>query len=185
MSRIGKLPIKIPENVTVKIEDRLITVSGPKGTLVQKLVPEIGVKTENNIIKVENKKSGESKALHGLYRSLINNMVTGVSTGWSKSLEMTGVGYKVQLVGGDLILSVGFSHQVNFKKPEGVEFSVMEKEARITVTGADKQLVGETAAKIRKIRPPEPYKGKGIHYLGEKLKKKAGKSAKAVGMTAK
>lgn len=185
MSRIGKLAITIPEGVTVKIENQTVSVSGPKGMLSQKMVREIEIRTEGNKIKVENKGAKESKALHGLYRSLVNNMVTGVTTGWSRGLELTGVGYKSQLNGEDLVLSVGFSHQVKFKKPDGITFVVMEKENRILVNGIDKQLVGETAAKIRRIRPPEPYKGKGIHYIGEKLKKKAGKSAKTVGATSK
>lgn len=181
MSRIGKLPIKVSDNVLVKVDKGVIVVTGPKGTLSQKLVPQVGIKVENGVLTVENKGAGESKALHGLYRSLINNMVTGVVSGWSKTLELTGVGYKSSLSGNDLVLSLGFSHPVKFPAPSGITFTVMEKEGRIVIAGVDKQLVGETAAKIRKIRPPEPYKGKGIHYLGEKIRRKAGKSAKAVG----
>ena len=182
MSRIGKLPIKIPDGVEVKIDNKEIIVSGPKGLLTQRLVFEIKVSVSYKNILVENPNvSGKTKALHGLYRSLINNMVYGVTNNWSKALELTGVGYKVQLVGEELILSLGFSHVVKFKKPSGITFEIQEKEGRIVISGPDKQLVGETAAKIRKLRPPEPYKGKGIHYVGEKIKRKAGKSAKTVG----
>lgn len=184
MSRIGKLPVKIPSGVSVKTENNIVTVSGPKGSLSQKIEPEINITVENDKILVGRvKETGRSNALHGLYRSLINNMVQGVSVGWSKTLEMTGVGYKASMSGEDLVLNVGFSHQVKFPKIAGATYTVNEKEGKITVAGMDKQIVGEAAAKIRKIRPPEPYKGKGIHYLGEKIRRKAGKSAKAVGAT--
>lgn len=186
MSRIGKLPIGIPQGVTVNIKSDLIEVSGPKGSLRQQIITGIKVTQEgNNILVQRTKDDKKSKALHGLYRSLINNMVYGVDRGWSKTLELTGVGYKAQLVADALVLSLGFSHLINFKKPEGITFAILEKEGRIIISGFDKQLVGETAAKIRKLRPPEPYKGKGIHYLGEKLKHKVGKSAKTIGATTK
>lgn len=181
MSRIGKQPVVMPEGTSLKIDKDVITVSGPKGLLTQKIVTGIEITNEEKkiIVSVANK-SKSYKSLHGLYRSLINNMVIGVNTGWSKTLEMTGVGYKAQMMGEDLVLNLGFSHQVKFPKPKELQFVIQDKEGRIIISGIDKQLVGETAAKIRKLRPPEPYKGKGIHYLGEKIKRKAGKSAKAV-----
>jgi large subunit ribosomal protein L6 len=182
MSRIGKLPVKLPEGLSVNIEDNVITVVGPKGSLTQKFSQDISVSNDQNLITVSVKGKGQShKALHGLYRSLINNMVIGVTTGWSKTLELTGVGYKAQVSGEDLVLNLGYSHPVKFAKPQGIQIAVLEKEGRIVISGADKQLVGETAAKIRRLRPPEPYKGKGIHYLGEKIKRKAGKSTKTAG----
>ncbi|MBI3384923.1 50S ribosomal protein L6 [Candidatus Gottesmanbacteria bacterium] len=186
MSRIGKLPIGIPEGVTVSAGSEVIEVSGPKGSLKQAIVPGIKVSIEGKNVLVQRIKGDKkTKALHGLYRSLINNMIYGVDKGWSKTLELTGVGYKAQLIADDLALSLGFSHVVKFKKPQGITFTILEKEGRIIVSGFDKQLIGETAAKIRRLRPPEPYKGKGIHYLGEKLKTKVGKSAKTIGTTTK
>lgn len=181
MSRIGKLPIKIPEGVTVKIENNIAQVTGPKGTLTQEFAKSIIVEHNQNVINVSTKGKNIEKALHGLYRSLINNMIYGVTTGWSKTLELTGVGYKSQMVQDDLVLNLGFSHQIKFPRPQGIAITVLDKEGRIVIEGIDKQLVGETAAKIRRLRPPEPYKGKGIHYLGEKIKRKAGKSTKAAG----
>mgnify|MGYP001619334022 CR=1 FL=1 len=186
MSRIGKLPIGVPEGVTVNIGTNLVEVIGPKGSLKQTIVSGVKVTQEGkNILVQRSKDDKKTKALHGLYRSLINNMIYGVDKGWSKTLELTGVGYKAQIVADDLVLSLGFSHQIKYKKPEGISFTILEKEGRIIIAGFDKQLVGETAAKIRKLRPPEPYKGKGIHYLGEKLKRKVGKSAKTIGATTK
>ncbi len=186
MSRIGKLPISIPEGVTVSSGSDVIEVSGPKGSLKQTIVSGITVTTEGKNVLVQRiKDDKKTKALHGLYRSLINNMLYGVDKGWSKTLELTGVGYKAQISADDLVLSLGFSHQVKFKKPPGITFTILEKEGRIIISGFDKQLVGETAAKIRRLRPPEPYKGKGIHYLGEKLKHKVGKSAKTIGAITK
>lgn len=185
MSRIGKAPIKIPETVKIKNEDAKLVVSGPKGELTQSLVREIQTKIEgSSLIISRTSETARAKSLHGLYRSLINNMVFGVSNGWSKTLELVGVGYKAQLNGNDLLLSLGFSHQIKFSAPAGITFTLNDKEGKIIVNGIDKQLVGETAAKIRRLRPPEPYKGKGIRYSGERIKKKVGKAAKAVGSVA-
>ncbi len=180
MSHIGRLPIKIPSGVTVTFKDNTVTVVGPKGTLVQKIKPEINVTVENDRI-VLNKKSelGKANALFGLYRSLINNMVQGVTTGFNKGLELTGVGYRAQVIEKNLVLNVGFSHPVNLSIPEDLTITVAEN--KINVQGSDKQHVGEMAAVIRRVRPPEPYKGKGIHYIGEKIRRKAGKSVKATG----
>ena len=182
MSRIGKTPIKIPEAVKIRSEGPKLIVSGPKGELTQVLVQEIQTKIEGSSLLINRTSdTTRSKSLHGLYRSLINNMVFGVSSGWSKTLELVGVGYKAQLSGNDLLLSLGFSHQIKFPAPAGITFTINDKEGKIIVSGIDKQLVGETAAKIRRLRPPEPYKGKGIRYSGERIKKKVGKAAKAVG----
>lgn len=186
MSRIGKLPIKIPEKVSIKVESQNVLVEGPKGQLSQEISRELKAKVEGSTLIIERSSdTARSKSMHGLYRSLINNMVLGVSTGWSKTLELVGVGYKAQLTGSDLLLSLGFSHQIKFPAPKGITFSLVEKEGKIIITGIDKQLVGETAAKIRKLRPPEPYKGKGIRYSGERIRKKVGKAAKAVGSAGK
>lgn len=178
MSRIGRKTITIPEGVEVKIENRLVEAKGPKGSFSVEIRPEINIELKDNNIslspKVENKRSG---AFWGLSRSLINNLIIGVSQGFEKKLEIQGVGYKANLEGNTLILDVGFSHQVKMEKPEGIDI-VIEKNI-ITISGADKQLVGETAARIRRVRPPEPYKGKGIRYLGEKVRRKLGKKAVA------
>ena len=178
MSRIGKKAITIPEKVTVVVKDRVVTVKGPLGELQQTLKGKINVKVERNKVLVENTNPVSfQKALHGLYRSLIQNMIWGVTKGWSKGLEMSGVGYRAQVAGNKLILNVGFSHPVEYVLPQGITAEV--KENLINIKGIDKQLVGEVTAQIRKIRPPEPYKGKGIHYVGEVVRRKAGKAAKA------
>ena len=174
MSRIGKKPIIIPEGVEVKIEGQKIIVKGPKGELQRKVRPEIKVGQKNNQILVTpqetTKKTG---AFWGLTRTLIFNMIEGVTNGYEKKLQLEGVGYRVNLEGENLVLKVGFSHPVLIKKTDGVKFLV-EKNI-ITVLGINKELIGQVAAKIRKIRPPEPYKGKGIRYLGEKVRRKTGK----------
>jgi len=179
MSRIGKQPIQIPQGVQIEIQERVVKVKGPKGELSLTVVPEIEVITEDNQVKVFPKakiNNKNTKAFWGLYRSLINNMIIGVTQGYEKKLELKGIGYKAAVDGnGDLTLEVGFSHPVKITKPEGIEFTV-EKNI-ITVSGIDKQKVGEMAARIRKIRPPEPYKGTGIRYLGEKIRMKLGKKA--------
>ena len=178
MSRIGKKPIEIPQEVEVKLEDEMIIVKGPKGSLELKLRPEIEVKVEENVIKVLPKKeTKKTKAFWGLFRSLIANMVKGVTEGYQKKLEVQGIGYRAEIdnATGDLVLEVGYSHPVRYKKPEGIEISV-DKNV-ITIAGIDKQKVGQVAAEIRSIRPPDPYKGKGIRYLGEKIKLKLGKKA--------
>ncbi|MCL5676009.1 MAG: 50S ribosomal protein L6 [Patescibacteria group bacterium] len=180
MSHIGRQPIKIPDGVKVACENNRVTADGPKGSLAISVKPEIEVKIENSqLILAKKNESGKTNALFGLYRSLINNLVLGVSQGFNKGLELSGVGYKAAVGAQELILNVGFSHQVKIKIPEGINITVVEN--KINVSGIDKQLVGETAAIIRRVRPPEPYKGKGIHYIGEVIRRKAGKSVKAAG----
>lgn len=179
MSRIGKKPVKIPEGVTVTVSEQTVSAVGPKGNLNIKVRPEIEIKISNNKILVERvAETPKAKALHGLTRTLVENLVMGVDKGWNKGLELVGVGYRASLEGTTLILNVGFSHQVKFPAPEGITFEILENN-RLNVRGIDKQLVGETASQIRRIRPPEPYKGKGIRYIGEVVRKKAGKAAKA------
>lgn len=178
MSRIGKQPIKIPEGVEVKLDNNSIIVKGPKGTLEQELRKEIEVEIKNDFIKLtpaQKTESAHTPALWGLYRSLIANMVEGVSVGFEKKLEIIGVGYRAAVREEDLVLNVGFSHPVNLRIPPGIKVSI-EKNI-ITLSGIDKQLVGQFAANIRKIRPPEPYKGKGIRYVDEVVRRKPGKKA--------
>jgi len=181
MSKIGKKPVEIKEGVTVSIENNRITAVGSKGTLFFDIPKGIDVKIVDNKVIVSQKKADdpETRALFGLTRSIIANIITGASTGFEKKLELVGVGYRAQASGSSITLSLGFSHPVHFKAPEGVTFTVTDNV--ITIFGADKVLVGNTAAKIRAIRPPEPYKGKGIRYQGEKVRRKAGKAAKAIG----
>jgi large subunit ribosomal protein L6 len=178
MSRIGKQPVEIPDKVTADIKDGEFKVKGPKGELNFQIRPEIEVAVKDNqIITSIKKESKQSKAFWGLTRSLIFNTVKGVSEGFQKQLEIQGVGYRAKIEGDGLVIEVGFSHPVNIKKPEGIEFSVSKN--IITVSGIDKQLVGETSAQIRAVRPPEPYKGKGIRYVGEEVIRKVGKRAEA------
>jgi large subunit ribosomal protein L6 len=178
MSRIGRQPIELPGGVDVKIDGTHVSVNGPRGTLERSLHPEMKLVQEDGTIRVE-RPSDEAmhRSLHGLTRTLVANMVEGVTKGYEKRLEIVGVGYRASLRGQDLEIAAGFSHPVIVQRPEGVEFEVPQP-TRITVRGNDKQAVGEIAAKIRKIRPPEPYKGKGIRYEGEHVRKKAGKAAK-------
>jgi large subunit ribosomal protein L6 len=177
MSRIGKMPILIPDKVKVTIKDQLVTVKGPLGELSQEVDPSIELKQEDgNMVFIRKNEERQTRCYHGLYRSLIANMVTGVSTGYTKQLEMIGVGYRAEVKGKELVLLVGFSHPVNLPVPSGIKIDV-DKQNNIKIEGIDKQLVGETAAQIRRIRPPEPYKGKGIRYTGEYVRRKAGKSA--------
>ncbi|MBU0546943.1 MAG: 50S ribosomal protein L6 [Patescibacteria group bacterium] len=174
MSRIGKKPILIPEKVTVKIEGSEITVSGPKGELIRKIRPEIKVEVkDNNIVLSIQTETEHSNAFWGLFRSLIANMVIGVVDGFEKKLELSGLGYRGAVEGDDLVLQVGFSHPVKINTPSGITFSVDKN--IIVVSGIDKGLVTQTASIIRKIKPCEPYKGKGIKYEGEKIRRKAGK----------
>jgi large subunit ribosomal protein L6 len=179
MSRIGKQPIEIPSGVDVTVgEDAVVVVKGPRGELTQRVHPEMRLVRDEAVLRVERPTDeGFHRSLHGLTRSLIANMVEGVTKGYEKRLEIVGVGYRASLRGQDLEIAAGFSHPVIVQRPEGVEFEVPQP-TRITVRGNDKQAVGEIAAKIRKIRPPEPYKGKGIRYEGEHVRKKAGKAAK-------
>jgi large subunit ribosomal protein L6 len=180
VSRVGNQPIKVPEGVTISVNADVVSVNGPKGALTVPVKPVIIVKQEGQTLLITRKNDDPKyKALHGLFRSLIANAVFGVTTGWSKQLELAGVGYKASTTGSELTLNVGFSHSVIIKAPAGITFEV--KDNKITVNGFDKQLVGEISAQIRRIRPPEPYKGKGIHYMGEKLRKKLGKAAKTIG----
>lgn len=177
MSRIGKKIIKIPEGVEIKFNDGILNVKGPKGILNQNIHPFIIISQENNTIKltVKNPEENEDKALWGLFGSLIKNMIIGVTNGYEKKLEIRGVGYKVIASGNKLILNVGFSHTVEFKLPDGIIAEV--DKTFFTLKGIDKQLVGQVSANIRKIKKPEPYKGKGIRYVDEVVKEKAGKTA--------
>ena len=179
MSRIGKLPVKIPAGVDVKVEDNVVTVKGPKGTLSQSVNQNIGISIENGELKVSRPNDEkENRAMHGLYRALIHNMVTGVTTGFTKSLELVGVGYRAQADNpSQLTINIGFSHPVVVKAPENISFATPNPN-KITVSGIDKQVVGEIAAEIRAIRKPEPYHGKGIRYEGEFVRHKEGKSGK-------
>ncbi len=182
MSRIGILPIEIPQGVTVSIDkDNIVTVKGSKGELQQDVNPDIKVSIEENQIVVSRPtEQKRHKAMHGLYRSLINNMVHGVSEGYVIRQELVGVGYRAEAKGQILELSLGFSHEIFFRIPQEVKVeTVTERRSNpvITLTSADKQLIGQVAAKIRSFRPPEPYKGKGIRFVGEDVRRKAGKSA--------
>jgi large subunit ribosomal protein L6 len=177
MSRIGKKPIEIPEGVSVEIGDGEVTVKGPKGELRQTVSPAMRIEQTNGTLSVERPTDrGEHRALHGLTRSLIANMVEGVTDGFEKRLQIQGVGYRARLQGKALELAVGYSHPVSIPAPEGIEFEVPQP-TEVVVRGIDKQLVGEVAARIRKQRPPEPYKGKGIRYAGEYVRRKVGKRA--------
>lgn len=182
MSRIGKLPIPVPSGVEVALDNTLVTVKGPKGTLSHTVASPITVGREDDGTIVVNRPNDErtAKSLHGLSRTLIANMVTGVTQGYEKRLEIHGVGYRAAKTGNDIELSVGFSHTVRKAAPAGIEFEVPQP-TRITIRGIDKELVGQTAAEIRAIKKPEPYKAKGIRYEGEHIRRKAGKAAKAGG----
>jgi large subunit ribosomal protein L6 len=177
MSRIGKLPIQIPEGVDVQIDTGLVRVKGPKGELEQTVSPDLSFEREDGVLLVKRPTDrGEHRALHGLTRSLVFNMVEGVTNGFEKRLEIQGVGYRAQLKGNTLELALGFSHPVRLDAPAGIDFEVPAP-TQIIVRGIDKQAVGEIAARIRKFRPPEPYKGKGVRYVGEYVARKVGKRA--------
>jgi large subunit ribosomal protein L6 len=179
MSRIGRLPIQVPPRVEVEIEGSHIRVKGPKGTLENDFSAEMSVTIENGVIQVTRPTDGRThRSLHGTTRALVNNMVVGVSTGFEKSLEINGVGYRAEVNGKNLVLNVGYSHPVVMEPPDGISFEVDAKTRQIKVLGANKQQVGQVAANIREVRPPEPYLGKGIKYLNEKIRRKAGKSGK-------
>jgi large subunit ribosomal protein L6 len=179
MSRIGKMPVEVPKGVEVALEGRTFSTKGPKGNLSLEIHPEIEVKVEGAIVNVH-RPSDEPrhKALHGLVRSLVANMVTGVSEGFSKTLEIVGVGYRADPSGDGIKIQVGYSHPINYPAPDGVTLAC-PNQTTIVVSGADKQKVGQAAAEIRAFRPPEPYKGKGIRYQGEHIRRKAGKTAGA------
>ena len=177
MSRIGRQPIPVPAGVTVSVEPDLVRVNGPKGELTERIPRDITVEQEDDQLVVKRPTDrGEHRALHGLARSLVFNMVHGVTEGYEKALEIQGVGYRAQLRGSDLELALGYSHPVSVKAPAGIEFEV-PMPTRVVVRGISKQMVGEVAANIRKQRPPEPYKGKGIRYEGEYVARKVGKRA--------
>jgi large subunit ribosomal protein L6 len=177
MSRIGNKPLKIPAGVTVDVGPGRVTVNGPKGELTQVIDPAMTVKLEDDVLTVSRPTDrGPHRALHGLTRSLIANMVEGVTSGFEKKLLITGVGYRAKAQGRSLELSLGFSHPVSVQAPDGIEFDVPQP-TEVTVKGIDKQLVGEIAARIRRHRPPEPYKGKGVRYADEQIRRKVGKRA--------
>lgn len=180
MSRIGRLPVAVPPGVQVSVNGSEVNVKGPKGEMKRAFSPAVSVAIEGTQVVV--KRSSEIatvRALHGTTRALIQNMVTGVSTGFTSTLEIEGVGYKAEMDGAKLVVSVGYSHPVVVEPPAGITFGADAKLRQIKIMGFDKEQVGQVAADIRKIRPPEPYHGKGIHYLGEKIRRKAGKAGKA------
>ena len=179
MSRIGKAPIELPSGVEVTTEGNVVVVKGPKGSLRQEIDPRVSLSIDDGVVSVfRDNDDREVRALHGLYRALIANMVIGVSTGYSKELQAVGVGYRGALKGNTLELQVGYSHPVAIEAPEGITFEVPEP-TKFIISGLDKQLVGQVAANIRAVRPPEPYKGKGIRYADEYVRRKAGKAGAA------
>jgi large subunit ribosomal protein L6 len=181
MSRIGRLPITVPSGVDVTIDGRTVTVKGPKGTLTRDLHPDIAVSREDGTIVVTRPTEQKlHRQLHGLTRTLVNNMVVGVTDGYRKGLEITGVGYRAALNGKKLTLNLGYSHPIEIEPPEGIAFEV-ENPTRLAVVGIDKELVGQVAAQVRATRKPEPYKGKGVRYAGEYIRRKAGKAGKIGG----
>ncbi len=178
MSRIGKLPIPVPGAVKVEVTGNHVTVEGPKGRLERAVPQQVSVKVEDGTVVCERPTdSREHRSLHGLTRTLVANMVTGVSDGFTKHLELVGVGYRAQKQGEDLVLNLGFSHPVRYPAPQGISFEVADP-THFSVSGISKEAVGQVAAELRKIRPPEPYKGKGVMYRGERIRRKAGKAGK-------
>lgn len=179
MSRIGKMPVVIPSGVDVSVDGQTLRVKGPRGDLTLDVHPELGVVIDDGEVRVTRPSdAGRHKALHGLMRSLVSNMMEGVTDGFSRTLEIVGVGYRADTKGKGITLNLGFSHPIEYTAPEGVELEV-PNQTTVVVRGADKQRVGQTAAEIRGFRPPEPYKGKGIRYQGEQVRRKAGKTAGA------
>ncbi len=179
MSRIGKKPVPIPDKVTVSVDGLSISVKGPKGTLERTLPEKVTVVQENNSVIISPVDSSRpARERHGLCRTLVANMVEGVSNGYSKKLEIIGVGYRAQVKGNTLTLNVGYSKPVEMVMPEGITAAMGEKNTQVIISGIDKEVVGNTAAKVRAVRPPEPYKGKGIRYQGEHVRRKAGKAGK-------
>lgn len=177
MSRIGRLPITVPAGVEVKLDGATLTVKGKNGTLTQTFHPDMIIKVEAGVITVERPSEEKAhKALHGLTRTLIANMIEGVTEGYKKELEVVGVGYRVSMAGTKLVLELGYSHKVEMEQPAGIKFEVQE--TKITVSGADKQQVGQVAAEVRSKRPPEPFHGKGVRYADEHIRRKAGKAGK-------
>jgi large subunit ribosomal protein L6 len=180
MSRIGRAPIALPAGVKVEIGSTDITVKGPKGQLSRVLPPDMSIRqADDGTLTVERPSDSQShRALHGLTRALVNNMVLGVSDGFERVLDIEGTGYRAEDDGGNLVLNVGYSHPVRFEPPAGISFAVEDRGKRVLVRGIDNELVGQMAVNIRQVRPPEPYKGKGIRYAGEKIRRKAGKAGK-------
>jgi large subunit ribosomal protein L6 len=182
MSRIGKQPVKVPSGVELKINGSSVTVKGPKGQLQRDLHPNMKVEFQDGEVRVTRPTDGRlDRSLHGLTRTLVSNMVVGVTDGYSKQLNIVGVGYKVALKGKDLVLNLGHSHAIDYPAPAGIEFDVDAKKNTIVIKGASKEVVGQTAAEIRSFRPPEPYKGKGVMYSTERIRRKAGKAAAGKG----
>ncbi|NTV50897.1 MAG: 50S ribosomal protein L6 [Geobacteraceae bacterium] len=178
MSRIGKLPIEVPKSVKITLTDSVLSVVGPKGSLTRQIMPVVSLNISDTAIEVMRvDDSTAARSAHGLTRTLINNMVVGVTNGFQRDLEINGVGYRAEVKGSDLVLALGYSHPVNFQIPDGISIDV-EKMTKLSVKGFDKELVGQTAAKIRSFRRPEPYKGKGIKYADETILRKAGKTGK-------
>ncbi len=181
MSRIGLMPIPIPDGVEVQIDGARVRVKGPKGELEQGFRSEIAIKEEDGSLRLSRESDEpQVRALHGLTRALLNNMVVGTTEGFEKSLEVHGVGYRAELKGSTLVLNVGYSHTVEIPPPTGIQFEVDTRAGTIKVMGIDKQLVGQVASDVRKVRPPEPYKGKGIRYQGEYVRRKAGKAGRVI-----
>lgn len=179
MSRIGRLPVVLPKGVEVKIDGSMVHVKGPKGEMQQSFPPSMQISVNEGVLEVARATDGRTdRSLHGMTRALINNMVVGVSTGFERILEVNGVGYRAEVQGKNLVLYVGYSHPVVVEPPQGISFEADSKTRQIKVMGYDKQMVGQVAADIRKVRPPEPYQGKGIKYLEEKIRRKAGKAGK-------
>ena len=179
MSRIGRLPVAVPAGVQVNVNGNEVSVKGPKGELKRLFPGTVEIKLDGGqVIVARSSEEAAVRAMHGTTRALINNMVVGVSTGFTKVLEIEGVGYRVEMDGKNAVLYVGYSHPVTFEPPVGISFEADAKTRQLKVSGSDVELVGQVAADIRKVRPPEPYKGKGIHYLGEKIRRKAGKTGK-------
>ncbi len=182
MSRIGRMPIPIPKGVQVGIKGSYVTVKGPKGELNRSFNPDMTIALQDDqVVVTRATDSRQHRALHGLTRALLANMVTGVTEGYRKDMEINGVGYRAEMRGDDLVLHVGFSHPVEISPPPGVTLGIENRGKNIVVEGIDKELVGEMAARVRRVRPPEPYKGKGIRYVGEHVRQKAGKAGKVVG----
>jgi len=180
VSRIGRLPVTVPAGVEIKVDGNTLFVKGPKGELRREFLPAVSVALEEGQLVVTRRSDeAQDRAIHGTTRALVNNMVTGVSTGFKKVLEIDGVGYRAEMDGETLVLYLGYSHPVRVQPPTGISYEVDTKTRQVTINGYDNEQVGQVAADIRKLRPPEPYKGKGIHYLGEKIRRKAGKAGKA------
>jgi large subunit ribosomal protein L6 len=180
VSRIGRMPVEVPAGVQVDIKGSYVSVNGPKGQLARTFSPSISILMENGQVMITRSSDEPSeRALHGTTRAVLNNMIHGVSAGFEKVLEYEGVGYRGEMSGQKLVLYLGYSHPIELDPPDGISFSVDAKTRQVTVRGFDKEHVGQTAANIRELRPPEPYHGKGLHYLGEKIRRKPGKSGKA------